>query len=345
MKNRVYIFVIFVTLTFAVFTQSDFTRFLLGFEFLLWIALFVWTRLLRRCIDKTMCPPPPQAARGQELPLEVQLKNRCGLPVSEIQVELKCGDDYTGEVQRLRGTAMLDGRDEATLRFVLQARHYGLLTVWAEKIKVGDPLGVNYAASHFTKQMWKIAVLPELTDDRERQSASEDAKHPVEDGGESDARGEDPSAAYELRAYQTGEPLRNVHWKMTAKTGEMMVKEFVRDTEPMTLVFLDLDRHGRPYSRKEWDAFLEEVASFSAAQLQAGNHFEMLWVDGQYRRCQMPVRSDSDAQAALTALLREKPRSGTVDEIAYKEIITHEACNAAVCIDLWCKVTRAEAAR
>lgn len=345
MKNKAFIVVVLATLAFAIFSQSDFPRFLLGFEFLLEIALFVSARILRRYIDKEICPPIPKAEREQEIPLEVRLWNRCGFPVSEVQVELKCRDDYSGKVERLQGTAMLDGMDETMLRFVVQAKHYGLLSVWAEQIRVSDPLGINFAASRFPKQVWEVAVLPELVDVQDQPTVSDAVKRPIDEGESANGRGEDHSSSYELRAYQEGESLRNVHWKMTAKTDELMVKEFGRETEPMSLVFLDLDCGGKNCSRKDWDAFLEVVASFSTAQLRAGNPFEVFWLDAQAQRCHMQVREECDIIAALTSLLRAKPHSGSAGEIAYKEKLTHEAYNAVVRINLWGEITREEAAR
>lgn len=345
MKNKMFLVAVLATLAFAMFSQSDFPLFLLGFEIALEIALIVWTRTLRRYIDKTMSPPAPQAMREQEIPLEISLANRCSFPVSEVKVEVKCRDEYSGKVERLRGTAMLDGKDETMLRFILQARHYGLLTVWSEQIQIGDPLGINFAVSRFPKQLWEVAVLPELVEAQDQPTISGMAKRPIEEGEAAYGRGEDPSSAYELRAYQEGESLRNVHWKVTAKTDELMVKEFGKETEPMSLVFLDLDQGGKAYSRKDWDAFLEMVASFGAAQIQAGNHFEIFWLDSQAQRCFVQVRTKDDMKLALTTLLREKPRSASAGEIAYKEKLAHEAYNAVVCINLWGEITREETAR
>ena len=188
-------------------------------------------------------------------------------------------------------------------------------------------------------------MLPELTQDWEQQSLNGDSKCPVDVGETTGGRGEDPSAAYELRAYQEGEPLRNVHWKLTAKTGELMIKEFAKDTESMTLVFLDLDCRGKPYSRADWDSFLEAVAAFASAQIRAGNHFEFIWLDAQAQSCQVQVRGEEDAKTALAALLHEKPRTGTADETAYKEKWIHEAYDAVVRLNLWGEITREEKAR
>ena len=344
MKNKSCIIIFLATLAFAVFTQSDFSFFLLGFEFLLEIALFVCPRIQSRHIDKVMIPPVPETTVQQEIPLEVQLKNHSCLPVSELQVEVKCRDEWSGKTDRFRGTAMLDGKDETALRFILRARHYGVLSVWAQQVRIMDPLGINYTTSRFPKQLWEVAVLPPLSQIQDPAMGSGTASQTVEWESSLNGRGEDSNAAYELRAYREGEPLRNVHWKISAKTDTLMVKEFEQNKEAMALVYLDLSHGGKACGRKDWDSFLETVAAFAASELHAGNHLEITWLDARLQQCRFPIRREPDLKAALTALLHEKPRSGPAGETAYKEKLSHEAYNATVCISLWGEITRKEAA-
>lgn len=341
MRNKIVFFLLFLaTVAVAVFSGSEFSRFLLGFEFLLAIALFACARLMKRRVGATMRPPMAQARRGQEIPLEVELENRSSLPVPEVRAMVNCRDHYDGTVLPLRGTAMLDGKDQTVLRFTVRAQHYGLLTVWGGKIQVGDPLGVNYPTIRFPERKWEIAVLPELAAAAGEQDAPGDPRQMVEGGENISGRGSDPAAAYELRKYQNGEPLRNIHWKISAKTDELMVKEFGRNTEPMTVVFLDLDRGGKAYSREDWDRFLETVASFAAQQLQADASFQLVWLEEQGGLVQSQVRDESSARAALTALLRTGPYTAATGQIAYKEKLKHETYNGTIRIDLWCGITR-----
>lgn len=341
MRNKIYFLILFLaTVTAAVMGGGDFSRFLLGFEFLLAIALFAYPRLMRRYVDMTLCPPAPEARRGEEIALEARLENRSRLPVPEARVALKCRDEYDGTELPLRGTAMLDGRDRTALRFTLRAKHYGLITVWAESVRIGDPLGVNFPGLRFPEGRWQIAVLPELTVTAGDGIPDGKAMDTVEDGAYVGGQGNDPDAVYELRKYQNYEPLRNIHWKMTAKTDEFMVKDFGRNTEKMTVVYLDLDCAGKPYHREDWDLFLETVASFTARELNAGKRFQLAWLDGQTGLFEFRVQDSPSAREALTALLRMKPYSGNAGEIGYKEIRKHEAYNGTVCIDLWGQIKR-----
>ena len=54
---------------------------------------------------------------------------------------------------------------------------------------------------------------------------------------------------YRIRPYEALESARHVDWKATAHTGELQVREFAREQDPMVEVFLDLDV---PPNRLEW---------------------------------------------------------------------------------------------
>jgi len=60
---------------------------------------------------------------------------------------------------------------------------------------------------------------------------------------ESNQRGRG-SDFYRIRPYETTESARHVDWKATAHTGELQVREFAREQDPLVEIFLDLDAGG-----------------------------------------------------------------------------------------------------
>ncbi|MBX5495372.1 MAG: DUF58 domain-containing protein [Bryobacteraceae bacterium] len=54
---------------------------------------------------------------------------------------------------------------------------------------------------------------------------------------------------YRLRPYQPSENARHVDWKATAHSGELQVREFAREQDPLVEIYLDLDV---PPERYEW---------------------------------------------------------------------------------------------
>lgn len=331
MKNKLYFLIAVITLAFAVFTQGDFPRFLLGFEFLLWLALFVWSRLLRQNLRCTLTAPEKQTSRHTPIPVEAEVENSSVFPVPQMRLGIQWVDEYTGAVRNFESSAMLDSRETIRVRWTIRTEHYGILTVRGRKFFVTDPLGVTRASGAFPAETYQIAVLPKLFGEDADAYAGGSA------GEDSAALGktDEPGDSYELRLYREGEPLRNVHWKVTAKTGDLMVREYEKQGGTALLVYLDLNTRGKPYTRSDYDVFLEAVAAFAAGQLEKDTPFVFLWHRSSGELCRMPVDSRNAALDALGALVREKPRYG---ETTHKENMEDEVC-AAVCLDLWGKIT------
>ncbi|HOV27027.1 MAG TPA: DUF58 domain-containing protein [Pseudobacteroides sp.] len=61
-------------------------------------------------------------------------------------------------------------------------------------------------------------------------------------------RFEDMTTVSDLRKYAYGDSLKKIHWKLTAKTQNLMVKNFQSTTQTSCVVFLDLQKN--PYSHE-----------------------------------------------------------------------------------------------
>lgn len=68
---------------------------------------------------------------------------------------------------------------------------------------------------------------------------------------------------HEIRDYQRGDDLRMIHWKSTARTGQLMVRQNVDTSQPLTVVLLDL-RPAR-YSAATFESAVDVAASVLTA--------------------------------------------------------------------------------
>ena len=77
---------------------------------------------------------------------------------------------------------------------------------------------------------------------------------------------------HELRPYRPGDPMRTVHWKLTAKTGEMIVREALVPCRARALLLVE--RRGGPDAL---DRVLEHLCWLSARLTQQGVSHTLLW--------------------------------------------------------------------
>ena len=107
-----------------------------------------------------------------------------------------------------------------------------------------------------------------------------------------------PGEDYDLREYRPGDPLRSVHWKLSSKWDQLIVKERAEAVTPLPL--LTLDRFGSP---GELDALLDRAAGMSRALLDAQQPHALLWLDGAGEPQLHPVADEGEFHRMLTALL------------------------------------------
>ena len=130
LKSRIlYTAAVLVTLAAAVTHDAEFPRFLLGFEILLAVALYVCVRMLASGLEAEVYLPSAAMRRGELFEIHVTLRNRRILPAADVTVEVVCRDMFTDEVNTLRSPAMVDGRGTAEVVFRLKAEHCGVISI------------------------------------------------------------------------------------------------------------------------------------------------------------------------------------------------------------------------
>ena len=131
------------------------------------------------------------------------------------------------------------GESSAELNWPVDTSKRGLRLAGPTVLEATDPLGIRRKV-FATREQSSVLIVPKVT--------------PLEvpevfdigqDDAESRIRGAD--AFESLREYVTGDPLKLIHWKASARAGELMVKRTVDTHVPRLLVVLDVDE--RSYSR------------------------------------------------------------------------------------------------
>jgi uncharacterized protein (DUF58 family) len=114
-----------------------------------------------------------------------------------------------------------------------------------------------------------ILAPPDLTGPRAATAESLRAHSPAPDGDEFLA----------LRDYEIGDDLRKVHWRSTARTGELMVRQDEARREPRTRILLDT--RAKAHDRASFEVAVEAVASIVARLARSGRQLEVVTAAGE----------------------------------------------------------------
>jgi uncharacterized protein (DUF58 family) len=198
---------------------------------------------------------PPQVTVGESAIGIVEVKNPSRRRIGPREAE----DTLGSNVVRLSIPA-LGAHESIEQPYTVPAPKRGLFDVGPVRLTRSDPLGL-FSREQGQGSVERLWVRPKV----HRVGAISSGWAKDLDGATSDTAPRGSAAFHALREYQFGDDLRHVHWRTTARRGELMVRHFV-DTRRSQEVVL-LDPRSEVFSKESFEEAVEVVASVCMAAL------------------------------------------------------------------------------
>jgi uncharacterized protein (DUF58 family) len=244
---------------------------LLSYAMYVLLGLLVLSRILARNwiahVTAMRTCDRDHAEIGETLAVQITVNNGSWLPVPWLLLEdmLPARDMLEGR-QRLRvkkrrmKIAMLAGNGQTTLSYQIEFKMRGYYQVGPLVLESGDLFGLHRRYCVGTQPHF-VLVYPRVLPLEGYDLAT---RRPIGEVRLTHRLFEDPTRIAGVRPYQTGDPLTRVHWRATARTGQLHSKIY----EPSTIAgaSLLLDFHEAGYHSKG-EPFRSELAVTAAASL------------------------------------------------------------------------------
>src|SRR5438034_414078 len=274
---------------------------------LLVVALaWVWVRLANRPFRVRRGWGDSEHVEGDDVPVLAELDASASvLPAAATLVE---------RVGRLGEQRHVLGRHGGRLsvRYVLGRLPRGRYAFEDVRVEIADPFGLESVAVALPAP-GALLVYPRLV--RLERLFSEAGTH-SHDGHRLLLRRQSGFELHGVREYEQGESLRKVHWRTTARRGQLMVKELEDAPRDEVVVLLDCDARGQVGAPPDssFDLAVRAAGSILGAHARRARR-AVLALNG-LRPGAIPVTSlDGDWHAALEALAAAEPdgTSGAAD--------------------------------
>ena len=289
-RNRIfYGLFLLAAVVFHSFYTGWFSFFLLLFSVLLPVfsLLVSLPAMLRAAYTPRL---PLRCFCGQDTQFTLQPSSAARLPVSCCRLHLLVCDAVGGTQQAEWLTLA------GTLHFSLRVdtRHAGQQTFRVDRARVYDALGLVGLPLQLPAAC-SIAVEPEPQEPAELPNLSQfqyRSYHPKPGGGFSEI--------HDLREYRPGDSLHEIHWKLSAKTDKLIVRE--AEEPNRGLIVLSFDFSG---SRTQLDSTLRQLLWLSGWLTDREVVHQIDWLDPDTLEPQTKqIRAPQDLQELLRALLQ-----------------------------------------
>lgn len=275
-------------------------------------ALFAWLALgyallsvllVRRRLSFSSRLASTRTPRGEDTTLAVTLPRRGLLPTGALTLHILMGEERSLAYASL-------GKRQTQLTLPVPAQHVGVFPCGAESVSFSDALGLFELHVRARQALPALLVLPRPFEVAPLRFLT------GEDGAARPNRTmEDLAFPEDVRAYRSGDALKRVHWKLSARKRELIVRKFETPAPPDSLILLDCtppaaeDQAALPALR---DALCETALSVAAMQMRGGAPVRMPFYGSQAGE----FLSDRSVGTALLEELLARQRFSESDDFA-----------------------------
>jgi uncharacterized protein (DUF58 family) len=241
------------------------------------IAAAVWVTRSRYRLAHTREVVPPRIPLGQIAEVRLRVRNLSAWPTSVLLLEDRLSYTLGGRPRFVLDRLEPDGDREVS--YPIRSDVRGRYSLGPLSVRVGDPFGLCELNRAFTSVDELIVTpvvhrLPDIGLGGEWAGGGDTRARSFAASGEDDAS---------TREFRQGDDLRKVHWKSTARTGELMVRREEQPWQSRSTLILDTravaHRGDGPGSSFEWA--VSAAASVGVHLAQAGYALRYLTDTGE----------------------------------------------------------------
>jgi len=206
---------------------------------------------------------PTRVARGDEVELLLRAEHVGRLPILWLTVYVELPPDLACAAavgRTLIARLALPYRGGVVRHYRVRPTQRGLMRIERLRAEFSDPLGL------VEQRLETRAVAELLSHPHPRDANLWTPMRALIGAVERPSLFEDPTAFRGVRPYRPGDPLRRVHWPQTARTGELMAREYATAVDAQLYLALNLATHQPHWAgvdRDRLEAVIETAAGLA----------------------------------------------------------------------------------
>lgn len=268
--------VTFVTFYIAFIYASTAIGLLAFAEALLLVLAFVFLCYYRGRMDAVIRIPIAVAERGGQVSVQIVTANRSRIPCMRIRYQICFGSSFMKSAKSSWQQGAIVHPGENCYQAYVSPQYTGNYVIKLRKLRIYDLTGLFYINKRVLCSA-SMQVLPEVEGVQVR--VTERTKNFVGDSDVYDdfRPGDDRSEIFDIREFREGDKIQSIHWKLSAKSDELVVRE---DALPIACPVVLILESCLKKDLQEVEAYLSTAASLVFSLMDAHCPHYVAWYSG-----------------------------------------------------------------
>ncbi|NLT09828.1 MAG: DUF58 domain-containing protein [Ruminococcus sp.] len=296
-----FIVLIIICAAFYILYIWDFALVLLIVMIAIPVIMFLSVFITKKLISAEFALKDNTVAKNEPFPVQLCINNRSILPIGKAEVRIEYYNLFSNQITSFDLFVPIQARNSQRVTFQLNSRFCGIINIRTVYINIFDPLRI------FRFRIGKgistqISVMPEgheingtvnYTDRVNEESSMFSENKP----------GDDPSEVFDLREYIPGDKLNRIHWKLSSKKDDFIVKDYSLPIDVPSTIFLNLKCYeDSEYTLPVFDTLIETLISLSQFMLENERMHNVIYYSSRYKNF---IEKTINAPDELAELVKE----------------------------------------
>lgn len=231
------------------------------------IIMFFSLLIAKKKINVDFAVKSHTASKGEPFNVQLCITNNSFFPIGKAEAIIEYYNIFNTQINNIELHFPIQSNNSQKITFQLSSKFCGQLKIRCAYITIYDPLRIfKFKVGKNINE--NIAVLPEGHDIygfvNQTNRINEESNIFSEFSS-----GDDPSEVFDLHEYIEGDRINRIHWKLSSKKDNFIVKDYSMPIDSPITIFLDISySEFSEYTLPIYDTLIESFVSLSQFLLQ-----------------------------------------------------------------------------
>lgn len=243
--------------------------------------IFMRTRVSVSVDSKNPVAEKDDMDRPARAVITLSVENRNSLlPITKGIARVRYENYFSGQKGKMKIRFSVDAGKKRDRRIPVVMDNCGNVAITVERVRIYDYLNIFAWTVGKNFETQNVLVLPPVKEmylgrDRWYNETNEDS-----DRFSLYKKGDDPSEIFDVREFMDGDKIQRIHWKLSGKTGSLMVKEGSLPLTKVVNIFVDLCVQSEKEERyRDMNLLVQGIYSISMFMIEHAVPQKYIWYD------------------------------------------------------------------